>query len=357
MKIEKLPSGSYRLRKTYHGQAYTVVVDHKPTRKEAIQLMAAELDKIPAGRPRITFATAAENYIQAKANVLSPSTIKGYRSILAVISPKFSGRIVGDITAADVQREINRYSKDHAPKSVRNLHGFISAVLGMYAPNTQLHTTLPQRIREEPYIPTDSDIQAILTAARGSKYESALLLAVFGLRRSELCALTPADIEPGVIHVNKSRVYSDAGEWVVKRTTKTEESTRDVYVPEEITERILAAGLYTGCPDSITRYLHRLQDELGIPRFGVHKLRHYYASVCHALGIPDSYIMASGGWKSDNVLKSVYRHALADKVRPMAEISGSHIASLVLGGPAEGTAAPADSPPGISADGPAGPSP
>ena len=39
MKIEKLPSGSYRIRKTYKGQVYTVVFDSKPTQKEALQAM------------------------------------------------------------------------------------------------------------------------------------------------------------------------------------------------------------------------------------------------------------------------------------------------------------------------------
>lgn len=46
MKIEKLPSGSYRIRKMYKGQMYAVVFDEKPTQKEAMQAMAAELDKI-----------------------------------------------------------------------------------------------------------------------------------------------------------------------------------------------------------------------------------------------------------------------------------------------------------------------
>ena len=33
MKIEKLPSGSYRIRKMYKGQMYAVVFDEKPTQK------------------------------------------------------------------------------------------------------------------------------------------------------------------------------------------------------------------------------------------------------------------------------------------------------------------------------------
>ena len=46
MKIEKRASGSYRVRKMYKGQMYTVSFDHKPTQKEAMLAMAEELLKV-----------------------------------------------------------------------------------------------------------------------------------------------------------------------------------------------------------------------------------------------------------------------------------------------------------------------
>ena len=76
MKIEKLPSGSYRIRKMYKGKMYTVVFDRKPTQKEAMQAMAAELDKVQESHESMTFKIAAERYIESKRNVLSPSTIR-----------------------------------------------------------------------------------------------------------------------------------------------------------------------------------------------------------------------------------------------------------------------------------------
>ena len=45
MKIEKLKSGSYRIRKMYKGVTYTVVTDYKPTQREAIKLLDEEMDK------------------------------------------------------------------------------------------------------------------------------------------------------------------------------------------------------------------------------------------------------------------------------------------------------------------------
>lgn len=41
MKIEKRGSESYRVRKMYKGQIYTVSFDYKPTQKEAMLAMAA----------------------------------------------------------------------------------------------------------------------------------------------------------------------------------------------------------------------------------------------------------------------------------------------------------------------------
>ena len=90
MKIEKLPSSSYRIRKTYKGKTYTVIFDHKPTQKEAMQAMAAELDKVKEKHKSMTFQAAAEEYIESKRNVLSPTTIRGYISALRMVSDKNS---------------------------------------------------------------------------------------------------------------------------------------------------------------------------------------------------------------------------------------------------------------------------
>lgn len=330
MRIEKLKSGSYRIRKMYKGVTYTVVTDYKPTQKEAIQLLAAEMDKAATPKQRMTFKTAAEKYIETKTNVLSPSTIKGYHTIIRAMSDQFKSMAISDVTSVDVQKEINAYSKGHSAKTVRNMHGFISAVLAMYTPNTILNTTLPVYIKEDPYIPTDSDIKALMKKAKGTKYEIPLILATFGLRRSEICALTMDDISDGIIRINKAKVQDSNGEWIIKET-KTATGTRTITAPKEVTDKIKAQGyVYQGYPGNILKFMSRTQDELGLPHFSIHKLRHYYASVSHSLGIPDAYIMHSGGWKSDNVLKNVYRHALTDKQTEMEKVSGDYIKKIIM---------------------------
>ncbi len=313
MKIEKLPSGSYRVRKMYKGKIYTVIFEGKPTQKEAMLKIAEKLERAQESHKSMTFKAAAEKYIEAKRNVLSPSTIRGYNGIIKQISDSFLDESIYDITALDVQKEINRYSKDHSPKSTYNLHGFISAILGMFCPNIKLNTTLPQKLKNEPYIPSDDDVRKILEHAKGTQFEIPLILACYGMRRSEICALRPQDIEGDVVRINKAMVQDENKKWVIK-TTKTTTSTREIIIPTLIADKIREQGyVYDGHPGKISDYLYRTQKKLGIEQFSIHKLRHYFASKMSSLGIPEADIMRMGGWETDYVMKSVYRHSMMDK--------------------------------------------
>ena len=91
----------------------------------------------------------------------------------------------------------------------------------------------------------------------------------------------------------------------------------------------LRAGRIMHChPDALSNRFKRavkytMRHEL-TEHIRFHDLRHYYASIAHALGVPDVYIMQQGGWKTDNVMKRVYRDALSDRIRPEAEKISSH---------------------------------
>lgn len=313
MKIEKLPSGSYRMRKMYKGKTYSIVTDYKPTQKEALQLMAEELDKIRDTKGRITFQHAGREYIESKRNVLSPRTIREYKGIIKHFSENFLEMNIRDIEPMDIQKEINRIAIDRGPKTVRNYHGFISAVLGVYRPNLKINTTLPQRIKSEPYIPSDDDVKIILEYAKDTRYEIPIILACYGMRRSEICALTAEDINGDIVTINKALVMDDAGNWVLKNT-KTTASTREIIIPMAVAKKIKERGyVYNGHPNSITDFLTSTQKELGLPHFSLHKLRHYFASKMSAMHVPDENILKLGGWETDAVMKKVYRHAMRDQ--------------------------------------------
>ena len=313
MKIEKLPSGSYRIRKMYKGTTYTVITEYKPTQKEALQLMSAEMDKAQENHKRMTFQAAGEEYIESKRNILSPTTIRGYSSAMRTISKKFLEENIHDVTTMDIQAEINRLTVSHKPKTVRNYHGFISAVLGMFRPELKIYTTLPQKIKNEPYTPSIDDVKKILSEVQGTEYEIPITLACYGMRRSEICALTPDDIEGDIVHINKALVQNDKKEWVIK-TTKTIESTRSIIIPHALAEKIIGKGyVYKGHPGCITKHLEKIEKSLGIPKFPLHKLRHFFASEMSFLGVPEADILKLGGWGTDHVMKAVYRHSMIDK--------------------------------------------
>ncbi len=313
MKIEKLPSGKYRVRKMYKGETYTVIFDYKPTQKEALQALSEELENETLRKEQMTFKQAAESYIDLKKNVLSPSTIREYQGTIKRLSDWLLEKRITDIKAIDIQKEINRLSKDKSPKTVRNYHGFITAVLGTFRPNLIINTTLPQKVKNEPYIPSDEDIKRIIKEVEGTQFEIPILLACYGLRRSEICALTLDDLVDNTLTINKAMVFDNDKKWVIK-TTKTTESTRDVIISPILAEKIRTQGfIYKGHPNSISKHLTRLQTKLGMPHFSIHKLRHYFASKMSELGIPEADILKIGGWNTDHVMKTVYRHSLQTK--------------------------------------------
>lgn len=313
MKIEKLPSGSYRVRKMYKGKTYTLIFEYKPTQKEVIEKMAEKLKIAENKSEHMTFKRAAENYVDMKRNVLSPRTIKEYSETIGRIPKWFSDLIATDITKIEINRLVNELSKTKSPKTVRNYHGFISAVLGTFNPSLKISTTLPQKVKNEPYTPSKEDVKRILEAVKGTEYEIPITLACYGMRRSEICALTVDDLEGDILRINKALVLSEDKTWVVK-TTKTTESTRDIIIPMELADKIRAQGyVYKGHPNTIYDCLKRTEKELGIPGFPLHKLRHYFASQLSALGVPEADILKLGGWESDHVMKTVYRHSMMEK--------------------------------------------
>ena len=310
MKVEELPSGSYRVRKQVDGKKIAIIFDHKPSNAEVIEALAKHARQIPTAG---SFLSCANSYIDSKSNVTSPSTIRGYKAILKGLPDSFVCLELSKITQIDIQKMINDYSVEHKPKTVRNAHGFISAVLKQYMPDMLLTTTLPQKIENRGYIPNENDIKRILDESIGSKYHIPIQLGIMSLRRSEICALQLSDISGNTLSITKALVQDENDKWVVKQT-KTAAGTRELYIPDSLVEEIRQNGtIYDGYPNSLNRQLHKYQDKLGIPRFRFHDLRHFFATYAHSQGISDADIMATGGWKSDYTMKSVYRHEMKQK--------------------------------------------
>jgi integrase len=310
MSIEKLPSGSYRATVMVNGVRYRRTFNHKPTQKEVMQALAAEMSEDPKPEA-LTFEQAAVKYCESKESVLSPKTLREYLGMNKSLPEWFRMLEICNINQLAINRLVNSLaSQKQAPKTIKNTHGFISAVLKTFRPDMVINTTLPQKRKEEPYIPSTEDIKKMLARLEGTEYEIPFILACYGMRRSEICALTVDDIEGNVVHINKALVQDSNNEWVLK-ITKTTKSTRDIVIPSEVADKIRSKGyVYIGHPNNISKVYGRMEKELGIPHFSPHKLRHYFASKMSAMGVPETDILALGGWETDNIMKSVYRHSM-----------------------------------------------
>lgn len=312
MKIEKLPSGSYRVRKTHNKKTYTLIFDSKPTQSEVTKAMSNMISKNIV-TDNTTFRACAEKYVENKRNVLSPSSIRDYVTMCDRLSQWFVDMKIGLIEQKHLNQLVNELAANRKPKTVSNMHGFVSAVLGVYRPDLNISTRLPQKVKNEQYIPTDNDVKAVLDKVKDTEFEIPFILACYGMRRSEICALQVEDIEGDIVHINKGLVETENNEWVVK-TTKTTESTRDIVIPMNVAEKIRNQGyVYKGFPGSISNRLSEIEKELGIPHFSLHKLRHYFASKLSSMNVPEADILKLGGWETDHVMKRVYRHSMLEK--------------------------------------------
>lgn len=334
MNIEKLASGKYRIRQDYNCKTYRVTVDYKPTKREATQLIQEKILEDNLQYDKLTFAAACEEYMKIKSNVLAPSTKKGYVSVMKQFSDRFNKLRINAIKQPDIQKEINDYAASHSPKSVANMHGFISAVLKEFRPAMQLYTKLPQKeMNKGGYVPTYEEVQAVLQELEGTKHKIAIGLAICGLRRSEICGIKKCDLdENNILHICRSYTQGEDKKWYLREMNKTDTSTRLVQIPADLANEIRDMNtkerIYDYAPNTIYDNLVYVQKKLGLPHFRLHSLRAFYASYLHSINVPDAYIQKSGGWKSDYVMKSVYRRALDDVQKEMMYKSASEIGKL-----------------------------
>lgn len=329
---KKLPSGSWRCLVYSHTEngkrkykSFTCD-DPSPRGKRKCEAMAAawarDKEQHPAGQK--TFKQAAEEYINLRTAVCSPRTIEEYTAYLDRYLSDLLSMNIDRINRNDIQRLVNQISAGHSPKTVRNVYGFAVSVLKAYRPDFSVSVKLPQKKEIELHIPTDAEIKQIMSAVEGKNLELPILLAAFGpMRRGEICALRAESIDGNVVHVYENMVRKKVDgkkTWVIK-TPKSAAGDRHIVFPAFVAQKWQGktGRIVDICPDTITKSFSILLDELHIEHFRFHDLRHYSASIQHALGVPDIYIMQRGGWSSDRTLKQVYRHALDDKTKEQTQ--------------------------------------
>ena len=323
---KKLPSGMWRVQLQIDGERISVT---RPTKKdcenEARLIKAEHLSGKKSAallRDSSTLEAAMNDYIDKRSNVLSPSTVNGYRSIARTRFQRFAGERIDKL---DWQTVINHEATLCSPKTLKNAWGFVRSVLAEHEISPTV--TLPAPKPAEKNWLTPEQIPMFLEAFRGVPGEVGALLALSSLRRSEIYGLDWSDIDlaANIIHVHRSRILDEHNQLVSRDQNKTSASTRDVpiFLPR-LRELLTTAEKKTG--PVMTVAIGTLYDQIrsvctraNLPQVGVHGLRHSFASLCYSLGVNELQCMKLGGWSDYGTMRKIYTHLSENDMKPGAD--------------------------------------
>lgn len=322
----KIPTLRKRGQKWYvdlRREGVTVIEDTEAEAKaKAIAIRAGfvDLKKRPSA---ITLEKAIDNYIEVRSNVLSPSTLVGYKSLK---KNRFKGVMqcpIADIK--DWQEVINAEAAICSPKTVKNAWGLIRPAIeaaGVELPKVKL----PQLVPKEPVFLTPEQISVFVAAVKGTPVEIPALLGLHSLRRSEIAALDWAniDLKKRIIKVSGAVVPGENWALVEKPTNKNSASTRTVPIMiPELYDALKAvpdkSGKVVTCYIStIYDWVNKVCNENNLPRLGVHGLRHSFASLAYHVRMSEQAAMQIGGWSDYATMRKIYTHLSTQDINAAA---------------------------------------
>ena len=341
-KARKLPSGAWSCRVRIDDQDISIT---RPTEKEAIaEAMAIKAGiKEAAKQPKKrTVTDAIDDYIAERQNVISPSTVAGYRRIQRLRFQSIMKKDIHTLTAADWQRAVNLEarvrsqrdsSKTISAKTLKNSWGLMASVIAA-ATGEKISVRLPQVIPHKKAWLTPEQIPVFVEIIRGDPIEIPALLALCSLRRSELINLRwcDVDLEQNVLRVEGAAVFDEHGTLVRKAETKNVTSRRTVpIIPplHDALQRTEHRGEYivTWHPNSIMCRINRICERNDLPLVGLHGLRHSFASLANHLGLPEDVTMEIGGWADFTTMRKIYTHTSEADITVHAQsLTGFYVA-------------------------------
>ena len=320
-KPRQLPSGNWTIQLRAEGLRGTF-----PTAAECeewARAIRAGYLEAKKNQPRETVGEVIDSYLAENSNVLSPSTLKAYKSYC---KNRFQGLMSQSLREEPRwQAAVNAEAKQCSPKTVANAWRLITAALtakGETPPDVKL-PKIPKAPR--PWLEYE-EIKEFLHLIHGQPCELGALLALHGLRRSELLALDSSKInlKAETISVSGAAVYGPDGTLVHKATNKNASSQRvvPIVIPRLLELLQESAGpIITTKPNTLYVQVNKLCERNGLPPVGVHGLRHSFASLAYHLGWSEATTMAVGGWSDNKTVHNIYtHHAQQDKNRDIKKM-------------------------------------
>ncbi len=268
----------------------------------------------------MTVSEAIDRYIKSKYTVLSPSTVNGYIIIRRNQLQNLMSVNLTDITSELYQSAINRDMLKYSSKSISNAVGLVNAAVKMFAPEIQskLFVTKPQKTKASFYIPEEDEIDIIYSRIKKLKpilIKPFLLASQCGLRPSEISALSGDCICKGQIEIKAAIVLGHQGH-PIRKAPKTYAGYRSIPISPQM-EKVLLKNINNRkesiCGGMTAKEIGNewrkfFDTNTDLYYFKFYALRHYYASKCLLMSIPQRYIAELMGHSSTNMIERVYQH-------------------------------------------------
>jgi len=317
-KARKLKSGTWFIQLRLDGESVSVTATTKAECENKARHIKSEHRVGQRKKPtaNMTLGQAVDAFIKSRDKILSPATIRGYDSIR---DNRFKSYMDKEIKSINLQEMINSEATTVSAKTIKNAWGLVNSALKYNKFDTPA-ILLPQVVKRNTAWLEPEQIPLFIDAIAGNKYERQMLLALHGLRLSEILAIDSSkiDLKKELITVSGSVVRGNFG-LVHKQTNKNASSQRVVPIMTSRLKELFEKGDAEECyVNTIRDNINRTCENIGLPRVGVHGLRHSFASLCYHLGLSERETMELGGWSDANTMRKIYIH-LAQKDRHHAQ--------------------------------------
>lgn len=293
---------------------------------------------------------------------LSSATKSFYRThVERHIVPALGDLLLLKVKPEDVHRLITQSrAKGLSDRSVQAVHATLRVAMRQaerwdlirFDPTSRVSVQAPRRNLDKVHAVPRGTIVKLLEAARKERLGAMIfLLPMLGLRKGELLAMrwSRVDLDAGTLLIDSS-VHRVKGVGMEFTSTKTHASVRTVRIPtqcvdllrqrkrSQASERLVAGPLWTDLDLVFSRpdghildsnvpntVLHRLCDEIGVPRERVHNLRHSAATAAAEVAYGDLGVVKNMlGHSSIAVTVNLYRHFMPEAGARLGDAIGMY---------------------------------
>lgn len=321
---------------------------------EALKLVATT-----DGGDTVTVDQWADTYIRSLSGV-EGKTLDHYRLYMRVsISPSLGSLPLDAVTPQRIAEWINGQATRYASKTIKNRHGFLSAMFqaavdeGLIDRNPCGRSRLPESEHREMVFLSYPEYRLLLEYIPAKHRPMVELIAGTGLRWGEVSALKPADFDwaAGTVRISRSWKSSTDRGWYIG-PPKTRKSKRTIALPGNLIDPLRKQAALghefvfvnrDGAPirqqkfwEDVWNPARRMAN--GLPAFDraaakggpwdrdpadpplgkwprIHDLRHSHAAWLIADGVPLPVIQARLGHESIQTTVDVYGHLSPDMLR------------------------------------------